>query len=97
MAQVCYRIARPYNAQGHSQTAMFEPAFTSSRDILKTVYTNFQGDSGGPLQCQRSDGRYVLAGLTSWGTICAAPNQPTVFSRVSTQLLWIWLTAGATP
>ncbi|EEC09388.1 ovochymase, putative [Ixodes scapularis] len=56
-----------------------------------------QGDSGGPLQCQRSDGRYVLAGLTSWGTICAAPNQPTVFSRVSTQLLWIWLTAGATP
>ncbi|CAN8026801.1 unnamed protein product [Ixodes persulcatus] len=56
-----------------------------------------QGDSGGPLQCQRSDGRYVLAGLTSWGTICAAPDQPTVFSRVSTQLLWIWLTAGATP
>lgn len=56
-----------------------------------------QGDSGGPLQCQRSDGRYVLAGLTSWGTICAAPDQPAVFSRVSTQLFWIWLTAGATP
>ncbi|CAN8002995.1 unnamed protein product, partial [Ixodes pacificus] len=56
-----------------------------------------QGDSGGPLQCPRSDGRYVLAGLTSWGTTCAAPNQPSVFARVSTRLLWIWLNAGATP
>ncbi|KAG0409773.1 hypothetical protein HPB47_013128 [Ixodes persulcatus] len=56
-----------------------------------------QGDSGGPLQCPRRDGRSVLAGLTSWGTTCAAPNQPTVFARVSTQLLWIYLNAGATP
>ncbi|XP_040077842.3 plasminogen-like [Ixodes scapularis] len=56
-----------------------------------------QGDSGGPLQCPRSDGRYVLAGMTSWGTICAAPEQPSVFSRVSTQLRWIWLVAGETP
>ncbi|XP_042142186.1 trypsin-1-like [Ixodes scapularis] len=56
-----------------------------------------QGDSGGPLQCPRSDGLYVLAGLTSWATICAAPGQPTVFSRVSTQLPWIQQTAGATP
>ncbi|CAN8026538.1 unnamed protein product [Ixodes persulcatus] len=56
-----------------------------------------QGDSGGPLQCSRSDGRYVLAGCTSWGTICAAAKQPSVFARVSTQLDWIASVAGATP
>ncbi|CAN7937927.1 unnamed protein product [Ixodes hexagonus] len=56
-----------------------------------------QGDSGGPLQCARPDGRYVLAGITSWGTKCAAPNQPSVFARVSTRLIWIWGIAGKTP
>ncbi|CAN8007431.1 unnamed protein product [Ixodes pacificus] len=56
-----------------------------------------QGDSGGPLQCARSDGRYVLAGSTSWGTTCAAPNQPSVFGRISTQVNWINSVAGPTP
>ncbi|KAM7293147.1 hypothetical protein ISCGN_026277 [Ixodes scapularis] len=48
-----------------------------------------QGDSGGPLQCKSTDGRYVLAGMTSWGELCAAPREPTVFSRIATQLSWI--------
>lgn len=48
-----------------------------------------QGDSGGPLQCAREDGHYVLAGATSWGSTCAAPKQPGVFSRISTQVDWI--------
>ncbi|XP_042150350.1 plasma kallikrein-like, partial [Ixodes scapularis] len=56
-----------------------------------------QGDSGGPLQCRRSDGRYVLAGSTSWGTTCAAANQPTVFARMSTQVNWINSVVGTTP
>lgn len=55
------------------------------------------GDSGGPLQCARSDGRYVLVGSTSWGTICAAPSQPTVYARISTQVDWIKSIVGPTP
>ncbi|XP_077142779.1 ovochymase-2 isoform X1 [Ranitomeya variabilis] len=30
-----------------------------------------QGDSGGPFLCQRSHGRWVLVGVTSWGLGCA--------------------------
>lgn len=56
-----------------------------------------EGDSGGPLQCVRRDGRYVLAGSTSWGDTCGAPREPSVFARTSTQLDWIKKIAGATP
>ncbi|CAN7937924.1 unnamed protein product, partial [Ixodes hexagonus] len=55
-----------------------------------------QGDSGGPLQCRRSDGRYVLAGATSWGVKCAGQNQPGVFAKISTQVDWIKYVAGIT-
>ncbi|KAH7942703.1 hypothetical protein HPB51_027214 [Rhipicephalus microplus] len=56
-----------------------------------------RGDSGGPLQCPRADGRYVLAGLTSWGIKCAAPRMPGVFARVATRLDWIRSVVGETP
>ncbi|CAN7937926.1 unnamed protein product, partial [Ixodes hexagonus] len=56
-----------------------------------------QGDSGGPLQCKSKKGFYVLTGMTSWGEICAAPHEPTVFARIATQLDWIKSVAGETP
>ncbi|CAN8004634.1 unnamed protein product, partial [Ixodes hexagonus] len=56
-----------------------------------------QGDSGGPFQCPGADGRYVLAGTTSWGKTCGARNQPSVFARFSTRLDWIASVAGTTP
>ena len=47
------------------------------------------GDSGGPLMVQEN-GRYVLAGVVSFGKKgCAVPEYPVVFARVTAQKDWI--------
>ncbi|CAN7937922.1 unnamed protein product, partial [Ixodes hexagonus] len=55
-----------------------------------------QANSGGPLQCARPDGRYVLAGATSWGVVCAGEKMPGVFAKISPQVDWIKQVAGMT-
>ena len=45
-----------------------------------------QGDSGGPLVVQRGDGRFVLAGVTSWGEGCTGDGY---YTRVSKFVEWI--------
>ncbi|ODM89794.1 Trypsin-1 [Orchesella cincta] len=50
------------------------------------------GDSGGPLRSV--EGGYV-AGIVSWGTICAFPLQPGVYTEVSRYVNWIELKASS--
>ncbi|ODM99657.1 Trypsin-1 [Orchesella cincta] len=50
------------------------------------------GDSGGPLTTV--DGGY-LAGIVSWGTLCALPLQPGVYTQVSHYIDWIELQASS--
>jgi len=47
-----------------------------------------KGDSGGPLQCM-VDGRYTLAGTTSFIKYCGAASHPMVYARISEMRDWI--------
>ena len=52
-----------------------------------------QGDSGGPIMV-KVEGRYVLAGITSYGIGCARPKIPGVYTRASSYIDWITDTAS---
>ncbi|KAK0168199.1 hypothetical protein PV327_002024 [Microctonus hyperodae] len=47
------------------------------------------GDSGGPLQCRRTDGVWQLAGIISFGSGCAKPGFPDVYTKVQYYIDWI--------
>lgn len=48
-----------------------------------------QGDSGGGLMCEVEDGRWVLAGIVSWGDMCGTTGRPGVYTKVSSFMDWI--------
>jgi secreted trypsin-like serine protease len=48
-----------------------------------------QGDSGGSLMVKHWSGRYVSAGIVSWGYSCGKPKLPGVYTRVASHINWI--------
>uniref|UniRef100_A0A6G1S4C0 Mite allergen Der p 3 n=1 Tax=Aceria tosichella TaxID=561515 RepID=A0A6G1S4C0_9ACAR len=50
----------------------------------------YRGDSGGPLIDTNDDGKFILAGIVSWGNSnCTDPRRNDVYTRVSSFLDWI--------
>ncbi|GFT73387.1 clotting factor B [Nephila pilipes] len=56
--------------------------------ILEGGKGTCQGDSGGPLQCQ-VNGKYYVAGITSFGSGCAKEGYPDIYTRVSYFADWV--------
>ncbi len=52
-----------------------------------------QGDSGGPLVSTEGSGP-VLVGIVSWGTGCARPDHPGIYTRVETYRPWVEAVTG---
>ncbi|XP_067214220.1 transmembrane protease serine 11D-like [Linepithema humile] len=48
-----------------------------------------QGDSGGPLLYERTDGKYEVIGIVSWGIGCANRGIPGVYVKNTDYLNWI--------
>ena len=82
-------------------SASYGPSFVPEMMICAGIYPaggkdTCYGDSGGPLTATVGD-RQVLAGVTSWGTLCAEPNLPGIYARVTAGLPWIQSTIGLEP
>ena len=45
---------------------------------------------------KHSTGRYVLAGITSWGIGCARPSLPGMYTRAANHVDWIMATVAST-
>lgn len=76
----CQKIYQPINKQIDRQSIC--------AGYAEGLKDSCEGDSGGPMMVHRR-GRWVLAGVISWGVGCARPNQPGVSTRVTEFLDWI--------
>ena len=47
------------------------------------------GDSGGPLLIRQSDGRWIVLGITSYGSVTTASMAPGVYVKLAAHEKWL--------
>ncbi|XP_061483883.1 enteropeptidase isoform X3 [Rhineura floridana] len=77
----------------HEKCQHLMPEYNITENMICAGYDeggidSCQGDSGGPLMCQEN-GKWLLAGVISFGRQCALPNRPGVYVEVSKFVDWI--------
>ncbi len=65
-----------------------------SKILVSLFIDTCNGDSGGPLMAFYNN-RWVLAGITSFGERCAEPDQPGVYTRVSSLVPFVLATINS--
>jgi secreted trypsin-like serine protease len=82
-AQVPFVSDATCKAQGGDYTSLIANAEICAGNITSGGVDTCQGDSGGPMFRRDSSNAWVQVGITSWGTGCARPHAPGVYTEVS--------------
>ncbi len=88
MAFVPYRPSKSDVPLGCKRGVSYGNAVTDNMLCAGADGDACQGDSGGPLILREATSP-KLVGIVSWGTGCARPNKPGVYTRVAKYELWI--------
>ncbi|WP_020657949.1 trypsin-like serine protease [Amycolatopsis benzoatilytica] len=71
-------------AQGGDYASLNKSAELCAGNVDTGGTDTCQGDSGGPMFRRDGSGQWIQVGIVSWGTGCARPNAPGVYTEVST-------------
>ncbi|XP_052051025.1 serine protease 33-like [Apodemus sylvaticus] len=84
-AQTCNNLYQE-NSVSSTEPAILEGMMCAGFEEGRKDACN--GDSGGPLVCD-INGIWIQAGVVSWGSDCAIPKRPGVYTNVSFYVSWI--------